>query len=77
MFTVFIPDIMLIDGKKFHGSTSYVEKHNILGTIAVSSSWFTEFKAIRFPAIQTFQRLLFHFYRHGFCCFISEPLSHT
>ena len=40
MFTVFIPDIMLIDGKEFHGSNSYVEKHNILGTIAVSSSWF-------------------------------------
>jgi hypothetical protein len=52
---------MLIEGEKFHGTTSYVEKHNILRTIAGSSSWFTEIKPIRFPAILTFHRLLFHF----------------
>ena len=62
---------MLIDGKNFYGFTSYVEKHNILRTIAGSSSWFTEIKPIRFPALLTFHRLLFHFYRHGLCSFIS------
>ena len=46
---MFLPDIMLIDGKRFHGSTSYVEKHETLRTIAGSGSWFTEFQPVRFP----------------------------
>ena len=63
---------MLIDAKKFHESTYYVEKHNILRTNAGSSSRFTEFKPIRFPA---FHRLLFHFYTHRLCCFISGTFA--
>jgi len=58
MFTVFLPDIMLIYGKKFHGCTSYVDRHTTLRTIAGSSSWFTQFEPLRFPAIQIFHQLI-------------------
>jgi len=63
---MFLPD-MLIDGKKYNGSTSYVEKHETLCTIAGSGSWFTEFQPVRFPDIQTFHRHLFLLYQHGLC----------
>jgi len=62
---------MLIDGKKFHGSTSYVEKHETLCTIAGYSSWFTEFQPVCLPDIQTFHRLLFIFYQHRLCFFFT------
>jgi hypothetical protein len=57
VFTVFLPDIMLIDGKKFHNSTSYVDKHTTLRTIA-GSTWFTQFEPLRFRAIQIFHQLI-------------------
>jgi hypothetical protein len=56
---------MSIDGKKFYGSTSYVDKNNTLRSIAGNASWFTEFLPNHFPATWTFHKLLFHFYRHG------------
>jgi len=62
---------MLIDRKKFHGSTSYVDKHNTMLSVAGNASWFTEFVPIHFPSIRTFHKLLFHFYRHGLCCFMT------
>ena len=58
---------MHIDGKKFHGSTSY----NTLLSVAGNASWFTEFVPIHFPSIRTFNKLLFHFYKHGLYCFIT------
>jgi hypothetical protein len=67
---MFLPGIMLVKGKSFHGSTSWIDKHKSLLAIAGSVSWFTEFKSVRFPAIQTPHRLLFHFYRHSLCCFL-------
>jgi len=62
---------MLIDGKKFHGSTFYVDKHNSLRSLAGNASWFTEFVPIHFPSTRTFHKILFHFYWHGLCCFIT------
>jgi len=62
---------MLIDGQRFHGSSSYVDKYNTLLPIAGNASWFAEFVLIHFPSIRTFHKLLFHFYRHGLCCFIT------
>jgi len=35
MFTVFLPDIMLINDK-FHGSTSFVDKHTTLRRLLVT-----------------------------------------
>ena len=64
-------DIMLIYGKMFYGSASYVDKNNILHSIAGNASWFNEFILIQFPAIRTFHKFLFHFYRHGLCCFMT------
>ena len=58
---------MLIDGKRFHGSTSYSNKHNSLRSVAGNASWFTEFQSLHLPNIRTFHKLLFHFYRHGLC----------
>jgi len=63
----FIPDNKLVNGEKFFGSTSYVDNHTTLRTIAGNSSWFTEFRPVQFPAISTFHRLLFLFYRHCLC----------
>jgi len=62
---------MLVNGERFSGSTSYADKYTTLRTIAGNSSWFTEFKPVQFPAISTFHRLSFPFYRHGLCGFIT------
>jgi hypothetical protein len=62
---------MLVDGKQFPGSTFYVDTHNTLRSIADNASMFTEFVPVHFPYIRTFQKLLFHFYRHGLCCFMT------
>ena len=69
MFTVFLPD-MLTNNKKLHGSTSFVDKHTTLRTVAGNSSWFTEFNPVRFPAIRIFHQILFLFHTHDFCCFL-------
>ena len=53
---------MLIDGKPFPGSTSYVDKHTTLLSVAGNASWFTEFVPFHFPSIRTFHKLMFHFY---------------
>ena len=71
MITVFLPDIMMIKGKRFHGSTTYVNKPNTLSTVTGSSSWFTEFETVRFPAIQIFNELLFLFHTYDFCRFMT------
>jgi len=71
MFTVFLQD-MLINDKKFHGSNSFVENHTTLRTVAGNSSWLTEFKPVRFPAIRIFHQLLFLFHSHDFCSFMTE-----
>ena len=55
---------MLIDGKMFNSSTSYVDK-NTLNSIDGNACWFTEFVPIKVPAIRTLNTLLFHNYRHG------------
>jgi len=70
-YFIYSTGIMLIDGKKFHGSTSYVDKNNTFISIAGNASWFTEFIPIHFPAIRTFHKHLFHIYRHGLCCFMT------
>ena len=62
---------MLINDKKFHGSTSFVDNHTTLRTVAGNSSLFTEFEPIRFPAIRIFNELLFLFHTHDFCCFMT------
>ena len=62
---------MLIDGKPFPGSTSYVDKHTNLLSVAGTAFWFTEFVPIHFRTMRSFHKLLFHFYRHGLCCFIT------
>ena len=57
---MFLPEnIMLLNGKNFPGSSSYVDKHLALRAIAGSGSLFTEFQPFRFPNIQTFHQLLF------------------
>jgi len=53
---------MLVHDKKISGSTSYVERHLALRTIAGSSLWFTEYKPVRFLEVQTFHQLLFLFF---------------
>ena len=62
---------MLIDGPKFYGSTSYVDKHNAFRSVAGNASSFTEFIPIHFPSIRTFHKLLFHFHSHGLCSFMT------
>ena len=63
---------MLIKRKKSHGSTSYLTKHKQLRAIAGSAtSWFTEFRPVRFPAIENFHHLLFQFYLHGLGFFLT------
>jgi len=67
-----LPDnIMLLTGKKFPSSTSYVDKHVALRAIAGSGSWLTEFQPVRFPNIQNFHQLLFVFHQHGLCFFFT------
>jgi len=63
--------VMLVDGKQFSGSTFYVDTYNTLRSIAGNASRFTEFKPVFFPNILTFHKLLFLFYRHGLCCFMT------
>ena len=63
---------MLIDGKRFHGSTSYSNKHNSLRSVAGNASWFTDIQPLHFPSIRTFHMLLFHFYRHALRCFVRQ-----
>ena len=62
---------MLVNGKHFPGSTFYVDTQNTLRSIAGNASMFTEFVPVHFPNIRTFHKLLFHFYRHGLCCFMT------
>jgi len=63
---------MLVNGKHFPGSTFYVDTQNTLRSIAGNASMFTEFVPVHFPNIRTFHKLLFHFYRHGLCCFVTS-----
>jgi len=62
---------MLVDGKQFPGSTFYVDTYNTLRSIAGNASSFTEFVPFQFPNIRTYHKLLFLFYRHGLCCFMT------
>jgi len=62
---------MLVDGKHFPGSTFYVDTYNTLRSIAGNASSFTEFVPVHFPNIRTFHKLLYLFYRHGLCCFMT------
>lgn len=62
---------MVVNEKQFDVSTSYLDTHNQLRSFAGSASWFTEFCPLRFPAEETIHRLLFEFYCHGLCCFLT------
>jgi len=62
---------MLVDGKQFPGSTFYVDTYNTLRSIAGNASRFTEFVPVHFPNMRTIHKLLFLFYTHGLCCFMT------
>jgi len=62
---------MVVEGKQFPGSTFYVDTYNTFSTIAGNASSFTEFVPVHFPNIRTFHKLLFLFYWHGLCCFMT------
>ena len=64
---------MLLIDKEFPKSTTYFDKHAELHAIAGYSSWFTEFKPVRFPCIEQFHQLLFLFLRQRLCFFFAGP----
>jgi len=64
---------MLLKNKEFHASTAYFDKHAELRAIAGNSSWFTEFKPVRFPCVEHFHQLLYLFLRQRLCFFFVGP----
>ena len=66
MYAISIPGIM-----EFNGSSYFLNKHLMLRSFAGSDSWFPEFRPVRFPKVNTFHILLFHFLRCGLCCFLT------
>jgi len=64
---------MLLNDKEFPPSTTYFDKHAELRTIAGSSSWFTEFRPVRFPCIEHFHQLLSLLLRQRLCFFFTGP----
>ena len=55
----------------FSGSSSFLDKHEMLSPIVGSGFWFSEFRPVRFPNLNTFHKLLFHFFRWGLCCLLT------
>jgi hypothetical protein len=53
---------MLVNGKPFGSSTTYLTTYRELRTLAGNASWFTEFRPIRFPATETIQLLMLEFF---------------
>jgi len=64
---------MLLNHKEFPASTTYFDKHTELRAIAGSSSWFTEFKPVRFPCAEHFHQLLYLFLRQRLYFFFAGP----
>jgi len=64
---------MLLNDKEFPASTTYFDKHTELRAIAGNSSWFKEFKPVRFPCAEHFHQLLYLFLRQRLCFFFAGP----
>ena len=60
----------------FSGSSSFLDKHDMLLPIVGSGSWFSEFRPVlsenlTSQQINSFHKLLFRFFSSGLCCFLT------
>jgi len=62
---------MLVDGKWFDGSTSYLEGHRRLQTLAGNASWVPTFVPRPFPQRSVIRHLLYTLHCHRICCFMT------
>jgi len=66
---------MLVDGKSFDGSTSYVEAHRHLQALAGNTTWVPTYTPRPFTQRDTIRRLLATFHRHNMYCFLAGTFA--
>jgi len=66
---------MLVEGKWFDGSTSYVEAHRHLQALAGNATWVSTYTPRPFTQRGTIRRLLTTFHRHNMCCFLAGTFA--
>jgi len=71
---IFFQRIMLVNGRPFDGSTLYFDTYRRLTTTFGDIHWLPEFQPVRFSNRRIILRLLYLFYCHRVCCFMSSPL---
>jgi hypothetical protein len=64
-----------VDRKWFDGSTSYVEAHRRLQTLAGNAAWVPTYTPRPFTQRGTIRRLLTTFHRHNMCCFLAGTFA--
>ena len=66
---------MLVDGKWFDGSTSYVAAHRHLQALAGNTTWVPTYTPWPFTQRDTIRLLLATFHRHNMCCFLAGTFA--
>ena len=67
----------------FSGSSSFLDKHDMLLPVVGSESWFTEFRPVlsdenvTSEKINSFHKLLLRFFRSGLCCFLTGTFVYS
>ena len=66
----------------FSGSSSFLDKHDMLLPVVGSGSWFTEFRPVlsenvTSEKINSFHKLLLRFFRSGLCCFLTGTFVYS
>ena len=66
--------IAFVNGLSFDGSTLHLDTYSRLITNFGDIHWLPEFEPVRFPNRNIILRLLYLFYCHRVCCFLSGSL---
>jgi hypothetical protein len=66
---------MLVDGKRFDGSSSFVDGYRSLPSFADDTVWLPTYTPRPFPQRASIHRLLSVFYHHHMCCFLAGSFA--
>jgi hypothetical protein len=67
---------MLINGKRFDGSTALVDTNRRLrALVGPATNHYTEFQPISYRGREVMEQVLMFLFRHDFCCFVSGTFS--